>query len=560
MFDKDLRTYTYRRPMTAGGIKDIENDTLEPYGTEMYASFNTGVLEQYLDEKARKESFKIRQWAWSRTLIGIFIGVIFAIINQYVGLKVGIIVAGNWYLVYVVGMALRWKPNEVNIASGASTGASATCTGFVFTFPAIYLLAYHAAYIGKGGSRLINPEMIPSIATAYIAVLFCSIFGVLIFTVFRKIWLLDDPLPVPGFEATIKMLDIVNDISAGATKKAMKSLKIVGAWTGISILLTFLKDFPFMPAVSGAVYTANSNPNVKISIFDSLFAKSSWYFKGRITQPYEYDTTLHTHLDFAISPMMFAIGWFMKMRSAFLVAAGSLLTWFVIVPAAMLMNLSVYVPSADAYKPVMDAYFMHPFSGFTPAIAAYKDVAIPLAIGAILGGGITALVKMSKVFGSAYKDLTNLKSAERKDLIHGKGWFEWPYSHIPISAIPANTVNCAFDSAFHTDAVPLRHRSQGDGRDPNDPCFRHFFHNASCSCGSAAAAGNGRADNSRDGSSGNHPFRNDLLARRRHHRRLQGRALLRHQAILPDKGGTAWNDSGRCRRHRGGIHPVLWIG
>ena len=429
------RAYTYRRPLTANGIKQMEEGTIRPYSPEIYANFNTGVLEQYLDEKARKDSFKIKQWSWSRTLIGIAIGVIFAIINQYVGLKVGLIVAGNWYLVYVIGMALKWKPNEVNIASGASTGASATCTGFVFTFPAIYLLAYHAAYAGKAGSRLISPEMIPSIATAYIAVLFCAIFGVLIFTVFRKIWLLDDPLPVPGFEATIKMLDIVNDISEGATQKAMKSLKIVGAWTGISALITFLKDFPFMPAVSDAVYTANRDPNVKVSAFDYLLAKSNWYLKGRLTQPYEYDTAIYTHLDFALSPMMLAIGWFMKRRSAFLVAAGSLLTWFVIVPAAMLMNLSVYVPSADAYKHLMDAYFMHPFSGFTPAIAAYKEVGIPLAIGAILGGGITALVRMSKVFGSAFKDMMNLKSAERKDLIRGRGWFEWPYSHIPISAI-----------------------------------------------------------------------------------------------------------------------------
>lgn len=431
----EFRTYTYRRPLTPGGLRDIEKGTLEGYSPEMYANFNTGVLEQYLDEEARKKSFGVKQWIWKKVLVGIIIGVIFAIINQYVGLKVGMIVAGNWYLVYVLGMALRWKQNEVNISSGASTGASATCTGFVFTFPAIYLLAYSARYAGKGGTTMITPEMIPSIATAYIAVLLAGIFGVLLFIIFRKIWLLDDPLPVPGFEATIKLLDIVNDISTGAMKRAMKSLKIVLAWTGISMLITFLKDFPMMPAVSDAAYAANQDPKRLISIFDYLFAKSRWYLKGRITQPYEADTSIYTHIDFAISPMMFAIGWFMKLRSAFLVAAGSLLTWVVVIPVSMLMNVSVYVPKEGVYKNIMDPFFLHPSFAYTPAIAAYAEIGIPLAIGAILGGGITALLKMSKIFGSCFKDIMALRTAERRDLIRDRGWFEWPYSHLPISAI-----------------------------------------------------------------------------------------------------------------------------
>jgi uncharacterized oligopeptide transporter (OPT) family protein len=169
-----------------------------------------------------------------------------------------------------------------------------------------------------------------------------------------------------------------------------------------------------------------------VSLLDWLFNSSGWYSGGKLMVPYKYDNLMYTHIDFALSPMMFATGWFMKARSAFLVAAGSLLTWVVAVPAAMLLNVEVYVPKIDTYKGIMDAYF----SGVYPSIplAAYKEVAVPIAIGAILGGGITALLKMSKVFVSCFKDMMSARTSEKKDYIGGKGWYEWPYSHIGISA------------------------------------------------------------------------------------------------------------------------------
>jgi hypothetical protein len=117
----------YRQPLTAKGIKKMEEGTLDYFDDEIWSNLNTGTLEQYLNEKTRTEGFQRSRWKWSRVGFGIFIGMLFALINQYVGLKVGIIVAGNWYLVNLIGMAMKWHPTECNIASGASTGASATC-------------------------------------------------------------------------------------------------------------------------------------------------------------------------------------------------------------------------------------------------------------------------------------------------------------------------------------------------------------------------------------------------------------------------------------------------
>ena len=46
-----VRTSAYRQTPTPEGLKAIENGTLDYFDTEMYANFNTEVLEEYLEEK-----------------------------------------------------------------------------------------------------------------------------------------------------------------------------------------------------------------------------------------------------------------------------------------------------------------------------------------------------------------------------------------------------------------------------------------------------------------------------------------------------------------------------
>jgi putative OPT family oligopeptide transporter len=337
------------------------------------------------------------------------IGILFAVINQYVGLKAGIIVAGNWYLVNLIGMALKWHPTECNIASGASTGASETATGFVFTFPAIYLLMSHPlyAFLDSEGNEahLVSEAMIPSITVAMICAMLAGILGVLYFTVFRRIWLVDDPLPVPGFQANVKLMEIANDRSRGAVELARESIKTVTIWTGATMVFTFARSFP----VSG------NRP-----FFDILFG-GDFYHNGMIMHPY----ATYTFFAWDIVPFELAIGWFLRFRTALLVASGSMFTWFVIVPMAVGFNLPIWNPGTEEYLAVQSAS--------RPAFFASARVASPIAIGAILGGGVTALLKMAKVFKTAMSDVMALGKGtdERKDYIKDGGWFEWPMTQIP---------------------------------------------------------------------------------------------------------------------------------
>ena len=74
--------------------------------------------------------------------------------------------------------------------------------------------------------------------------MFAGFLGVMYFIIFRRVWLVEDPLPMPGFEATLKMLDIASDVSTGAADTARESLKTVGIWTVFTMGFMFVIDYP----------------------------------------------------------------------------------------------------------------------------------------------------------------------------------------------------------------------------------------------------------------------------------------------------------------------------
>ena len=63
----------YRQPVTPQGLKAIEKGTLTWLDDDMYNNLNTGVLEQYLEEKNLEESFEVSHWNTSKVLYGIAI-------------------------------------------------------------------------------------------------------------------------------------------------------------------------------------------------------------------------------------------------------------------------------------------------------------------------------------------------------------------------------------------------------------------------------------------------------------------------------------------------------
>ena len=334
--ERTVSKSAYRQPITPEGLKAIEAGTLTWLDDEMYNNLNTGVLEQYLEEKNLEESFEVSHWNTPKVLIGIGIGAIFSGVTAYIGLKLGLAISAAWYIAYLLGMALKWSPSEVNIATSATTGATHASTGFIFTFPAIFLLASQPAYALADGP-LVTLEDGEAFTLAFIGIvasMFAGFLGVMYFIIFRRVWLVEDPLPLPGFEATLKMLDISSDVSTGAVEHARDSLKTIGIWTVVTMAGLFLIEYPL-------IWLGDR----KVALFDFIaqsaqigdYGLASLYSYGKIHQPSGINpdgTSLkHTHwseetfwnpfaytyIGVALTPSMFAIGWFMKTRVAFLV-------------------------------------------------------------------------------------------------------------------------------------------------------------------------------------------------------------------------------------------------
>ena len=415
-----IRKSLYRRPPTPNGLKVIEKDTLDWFSPEVYSNMNTGVLEEYIEERNRKRAFSETKWSWKAVLFGMVIGTVFCVITQYVGLKVGIAIPGGGYVVYLLAIAWRWKPSTVNDAQGVTAAATSIVSGFIFTFPALYLLHKHPDY--RIGGTPDNPIFliteIPPLYVVMVATIVAGMLGTVYFIIFRRLWLVEDPLPVPGFEAGIQLLEICYESWRGTMKGARRTIMGIFWASVVSAGITFMRDMP-IPGQGGR------------SLFDMAFG-GDWYSHGAITIPPEYQTW--TTMEFGIIPIQLGLGWYMRFRVAFLMSLGTLLTWFVIAPMSFYFETPVYIVGFD-FVSVRD--FPNPFAEFTtPVFASYGNIGRIIAIGAILGGGLTALAKMYSVFKPAFQDVGKAMRSKGDegaagDYIPGKGWYEWPLSHIP---------------------------------------------------------------------------------------------------------------------------------
>ena len=443
-----VKRSAYRQPVTPSGLEAIEKGTLSWLDEDMYNNLNTGVLEQYLEEKNLNESFEVSHWDSKKVLVGILIGAVFSGVTAYIGLKIGLAVSAAWYVAYLTGMALQWSPSEVNIATSATTGATHASTGFIFTFPAIFLLAYSEDY------KLGDVFLITSVDTfqiafiGIIASMFAGFLGVMYFIIFRRVWLVEDPLPMPGFEATLKMLDISSDVSTGAADAARESLKTVGIWTVFTMVFMFIIDYPIKWSNKVAEIPSSLADWLAMTLSGEEWGVASVYTERWIHQPSQLSDghaiangiTLYepgnpfsyTFLGIELSPTLLAIGWFMKFRVAFLVNLGSIVAWFYLIPLVVVMDVPVYDPSAPMPGGEFGGYVNvteYPVAQWK----AFGSIVRTVAIGSILGGGIIGLLKMAPTFKGIFGDIARAFTGEKgEEFIEGRGWYEWPLSHIPI--------------------------------------------------------------------------------------------------------------------------------
>lgn len=435
-----VRRSAYRRPATPEGIRKVEEGTLDYFDQDIYRNLNTGFLEQYFDEKDRTESFTRSRFRWGRVLLMIiFVGLPMTLITQYVALNTGVMIFGTFYIVYLIGLAFKWGPIELNISAGAATAAEKAVSGFVFTFPAIFLLTRADLYPGPDGSQIISESLIDGsniLILTIITAAFGCLLGLMYFIIFRRIWIVEDPLPNPGFQAHYKLLEISERVSKGSGEYGRRSIKLA-LWSFLGMMiLKFATIFPVFDVRPGG---NNFSILDKVS---SLLCTLDWFRGGILNTPVR--TSSITHLSVGMSGLGFAIGWFLKFKGALMIFLGTIFTWLVIVPLAIYLDVPVYLPSLGG-EPALGYVSLDVFRlngkqigiegasilDLTPAAAAGAYIGQMVALGVILGAGITALIKCAPIFKVVLRDfrpIGNMKDRKKIDL---KKRYEWPPSHIP---------------------------------------------------------------------------------------------------------------------------------
>lgn len=355
------------------------------FSPDLFANFNSGAAERAMEAKNRTESFARSRWSWWRIGLGVLIGTVFAFVNLYNALLVGVVVGGSWYLSYFLGMALRWRPNDINLAAGASTGASQVVVGFAFTYPALFLLSDYAP------DGTIDRASLPSLWFLVAASLFAAFLGIGYFLVWRRLWLVDRPLPYPGFETSMELLAIANARNEGTIERARVAIRRVVASTGIIALFTFLRDWPLGRA--GA------------PVLDRV-AGSRAYGAGDLSLP--LTTNAYPVGILTLSPLLAATGWFIGLRVAVAFFVGSAFAFWVLAPFAV--DFGVVPETLGA-----------PVDHWSTAKTFLLDF---LGAGVIAGAGLLVLWRNRGHFLGAFRDLRAARV--RREARPGAGWYEAP--------------------------------------------------------------------------------------------------------------------------------------
>ncbi|HOG74990.1 MAG TPA: OPT/YSL family transporter, partial [Candidatus Marinimicrobia bacterium] len=268
---------------------------------------------------------------------GLFYAVLFSMAAAYLGLKIGqVFEAAIPIAILAAGTSVLLKrknalqENVIIQSIGSSSGV--IVAGAIFTIPGLYILGLDASYL-----------------QIFLASLLGGFLGILFLIPFRKYFVKDMHGEFPFPEATATTEVLIAGEGGGAQAKVLVSAAIVGG----------LYDF----CVAGFGFWKEV---VSTSVFRwgaFLADKLKWVLKINI------------------GAAVTGLGYIVGLRYSAIIASGSFLAWWVIVPIVS------YVAGLGAQTP--DAIFF--------------DYVRPIGIGAIAAAGIIGILKSSKIIGGAFK-------------------------------------------------------------------------------------------------------------------------------------------------------------
>lgn len=291
---------------------------------------------------------------WSLTW-GIIMAIIFSAATAYLGLKVGQVFEAaipiTIIAVGVAGATHRKDPLGENViiqSVGACSGM--IVAGAIFTLPALYIL--QAKY----------PEMTINFFEIFIASVLGGILGILFLIPFRKYFVKDMHGKYPFPEATASTQVLISGEGEGSSAKPLLVAGIIGG----------LYDF-----------IASGNIGVMVDMVSSRVLGVGEVLAQKAKLVFQVNT----------GAALLGMGYIVGLKYAAIICAGSILTWWIIVPGIALIWPDMNV-SLDASKTILAS---------TADPQEIYNYAKSLGIGAIAMAGVIGIAKSWSVIKSSFR-------------------------------------------------------------------------------------------------------------------------------------------------------------
>jgi putative OPT family oligopeptide transporter len=324
---------------------------------EHQASQDTGLPDNAYKELAPGEQYTPilpptttpREATPYSVVTGLFMAVVFSAAAAYSGLKIGqVFEAAIPIAILAVGISTLTRQrnaigqNVIIQSIGASSGV--IVAGAIFTIPALYILDLPANFY-----------------QTFLASSLGGFLGILFLIPFRKYFVKDmhGKLPFPEATATTEIL-------VAGEKGGSQALVLV-----ISGLIGGLFDFMF------------SAFGLWAEVITSRMAHVGELLADKLKLVVRYN----------VSAMIFGLGYIIGLRYSAIIVAGSMLSWFVLVPLFYGIGQGLAVPlGATATKTI----------AAMTAEEIFRNYVRQIGIGGIAMAGIIGIIRSSKVIGGAF--------------------------------------------------------------------------------------------------------------------------------------------------------------
>lgn len=346
----------------------MKNDNLNPAEVDPVELPENAFRELAADEEYRPLMHPARDYAEVTPYsvgMGLLLAVVFSAAAAYLGLKVGqVFEAAIPIAIIAVGLsgALGKKnalgQNVIIQSIGACSGV--IVAGAIFTLPALYIL--QASY----------PDITVSFLEVFLSSLLGGVLGILFFIPFRKYFVKDMHGKYPFPEATATTQVLASGNATGPKAGAQAKLLVVAALIG--------------------------------GIYDYIVATFGWWAETVTTTAYSWGQTLADKTKFVLScntgAAVLGLGYIVGLKYAFVIFAGSIFVWWVIIPL-----FGAYAAGGWAMSP--DEIF--------------RDYARLMGIGGIAMAGIIGIIKSWGIIAQA----VGLASRELRGAASGAKTVRW---------------------------------------------------------------------------------------------------------------------------------------